>query len=293
MNTSCHAHYFPESVVKVNESSSPFLESEVSPHYSFYLPFEKNFDVEPPRQWMAAHWHRALYVIAFYLVTIFGIRAYMQSRAPFNLRKPLIVWNVLLAVFSIMGTCRMLPELIHVLKKFGFTYSVCNNSFVEAVKVTGFWCNMFSYSKVLELGDTLFIVLRKQPLIFLHWYHHISVLLLTWYGHKDHSAPARWFLGMNYFVHAFMYSYYALKAMRFKLPRFFSICITCLQITQMFVGIYIVTYAYIMKGKGQHCHFTDDNAILNLLMYASYFVLFVWYFYNAYISPPTKVKKVD
>ena len=34
----------------------------------------------------------------------------------------------------------------------------------------GYWTFMFALSKVPELGDTLFIVLRKQPLIFLHWY---------------------------------------------------------------------------------------------------------------------------
>ena len=42
-------------------------------------------------------------------------------------------------------------------------------SFIEKDRVSGFWTFMFVLSKVPELGDTIFIVLRKQPLIFLHW----------------------------------------------------------------------------------------------------------------------------
>jgi elongation of very long chain fatty acids protein 6 len=36
-------------------------------------------------------------------------------------------------------------------------------------------------SKVPETVDTLFIVLRRQELIFLHWYHHASVLIYCFY----------------------------------------------------------------------------------------------------------------
>ena len=42
-------------------------------------------------------------------------------------------------------------------------------SFIEKDRVAGYWTFMFVMSKVPELGDTIFIVLRKQPLIFLHW----------------------------------------------------------------------------------------------------------------------------
>ena len=44
-----------------------------------------------------------------------------------------------------------------------------HNIFSFQVKVSSFWSWLFTLSKIPELGDTLFIVLRKQQLIFLHW----------------------------------------------------------------------------------------------------------------------------
>ncbi|GFT62833.1 putative fatty acid elongation protein 3 [Nephila pilipes] len=270
-----------------------FSETEKSPKYSFYFSFEKNFDAKLHQRWVNDHWHQAFYIIALYLITIFGIRAYMQTRHPFCLQKPLIVWNVFLAAFSIIGTSRVFPELVHALKKHGFIYSVCNPDYVEIVRVSGFWSVMFSYSKALELGDTIFIVLRKKPFIFLHWYHHITTLLFTWYCHKDHTGPGRWYINMNYFVHSLMYSYYALKAMRFRVPRFLSICITFVQTIQMLLGFYIGYFAYITKRKEGNCRYPDDTALFGHFMFTSYFLLFIWYFYKAYISPPVKTKKED
>uniref|UniRef100_A0A1B0D5J0 Elongation of very long chain fatty acids protein n=1 Tax=Phlebotomus papatasi TaxID=29031 RepID=A0A1B0D5J0_PHLPP len=108
--------------------------------------------------------------------------------------------------------------------------------FIEQDKVSGFWTWLFVLSKLPELGDTIFIVLRKQPLIFLHWYHHITVLMYSWFSYTEYTASARWFIVMNYCVHSLMYSYYALRAMRFHPPRFISMLITTLQLTQMVIG---------------------------------------------------------
>ncbi|GFS32878.1 elongation of very long chain fatty acids protein 6 [Nephila pilipes] len=262
----------------------------VSPNYSFIFDFERNFDIHLNIQWMNKHYHYVFYYIGLYLLVIFGVQAFMKNRSRFEVRKLLAAWNILLATFSILGMSRTLPELVHVLTKFGFAYSVCNPSYMFE-KVTAFWGWMFCYSKIPELFDTLFIVLRKQPLIFLHWYHHITVLLFTWYANIYQVAAGRWYVAMNYFVHSWMYTYFALKSLRIKTPRIFALIITFLQILQMIFGFYITYFSYVTIHKGEPCNQKTNIAISGLLMYGSYFVLFARFFYYSYLSPPNKAKK--
>nr|KAG5691301.1 hypothetical protein BaRGS_014000 [Batillaria attramentaria]KAG5702774.1 hypothetical protein BaRGS_003648 [Batillaria attramentaria] len=152
---------------------------------------------------------------------------------------------------------------------------------------------LFTLSKVLELGDTVFIVLRKQPLIFLHWYHHITVLLYVWYSYTDHTAPGRWFMVMNYIVHSLMYTYYALRAMRFRFPKFISIVITTLQLMQMIIGVVINVLTYQAKARGEFCQQTYENLQYSSIMYFTYFVLFAHFFYTTYVieKPKDESKK--
>ncbi len=153
-------------------------------------------------------------------------------------------------------------------------------------RVGGFWNWMFTLSKVPELGDTVFIVLRKQPLIFLHWYHHVTVLLYAWYSYSDYIATARWFVCMNYLVHSAMYSYYALKALKFRVPRWIAMSITTAQLAQMVMGAAVNIWAYQVKQAGNECHVSYDNIKISLLMYTSYFVLFARFFRRAYVVNP-------
>lgn len=152
--------------------------------------------------------------------------------------------------------------------------------------VSGLWAWLFVVSKLPELGDTIFIVLRKQPLIFLHWYHHITVLMYSWFTYYDDSAFAIWFIVMNFFVHSAMYTYYAFRAMGYRPPTFVSMVITASQLIQMFVGCFVnyIAYSYLRAGGSQSCRVSLLNVILSSCMYFSYMVLFARFFYNAYIK---------
>ncbi|XP_043274094.1 elongation of very long chain fatty acids protein 6 [Venturia canescens] len=255
------------------------------PNYSYVFNFEEKFIHQDTRDWMTTNWTNGFYACGIYMILIFGGQYWMASRPRYELRGVLSIWNTMLAAFSIIGFTRTAPELIHVLRNYGLYHSVCIPSFIVHDRVSGFWTWMFVLSKLPELGDTLFIVLRKQPLIFLHWYHHITVLLYSWFSYTEYTASARWFVVMNYCVHSIMYSYYALRAMRYSPPKSISMVITMLQLTQMIVGCAINVWAFQYLSHGQkECGISRVNIKFSLTMYFSYFVLFARFFYNAYIS---------
>lgn len=263
----------------------------LSPNYSVIFQFERGFDHQEKRDWMAQNWWTAFYWIAGYMILIFSGQAHMSSRPAFSLRPALILWNAGLAVFSIVGTFRTLPEMMHVLQNFGFQHSVCSPSYVENSRVSGYWTWLFTLSKVPELGDTLFIVLRKQRLIFLHWYHHITVLLFTWYSYSEHISPGRWYICMNYLVHSFMYSYYFMRASGIRVPKQVAMGITVSQILQMVIGCFVTYYGYTLNQRGEYCQIPEATAKLALCMYGSYFLLFARFFVNSYFGPKIRTQK--
>jgi elongation of very long chain fatty acids protein 6 len=96
------------------------------PAYTTLFPFEYKFEPIPAVNWMQNNWHTAFYWIGAYLVLIFGGRMWMRSRERFVLKRPLFIWNLLLATFSIFGAYRMIPEHLYMLRQpDAFHQSVC------------------------------------------------------------------------------------------------------------------------------------------------------------------------
>ena len=283
-----------KSIIKKNANAT----SRTGYGYNLLLLDEEKFFnpkyVEEKRSYVDENWHLAIVLAAIYCVVIFALKAWMEKRPKYDLRLFLILWNVGLSLFSIAGAVRFWPEFVYSLQKYGFEYSICNLDYVNGV--TGFWTYLFIMSKIPELIDTIFIVLRKQELIFLHYYHHATVLMYGWFCYRIMPSTGRWFIAMNYLVHAVMYSYYALKAMRFYVPKQISLLITSMQLIQMVIGCYVNYMVWQIKKlrPTKQCLTTDANITWSFIMYFSYFLLFAKFFLDAYVfktkkwSTPTK-----
>lgn len=231
------------------------------------------------------YWPISFLIVALYVIAIFMIQKIMKERPPFQLRNCLILWNLFLAIFSFVGLFRFGQEFLYVLGKRSFQDSICLSFSPEGP--AAFWALCFALSKGAELIDTIFIVLRKRPLIFLHWYHHATVLVYTWHAAKELAPAGRWFIFMNYFVHSLMYTYYTITSVGFRPPKCISMIVTMLQTMQMLVGVFIALFIVHLKIKSTFgdaiiCQQSNENLLLSFVIYLSFAGLFINFFYSAY-----------
>jgi hypothetical protein len=149
---------------------------------------------------------------------------------------------------------------------------------------TGLWVGLFIYSKIPELIDTVFLVLQKKNVIFLHWFHHVTVLLYCWHSYHHMVSPGIWFVAMNYTVHSVMYAYYFFTGIGFKkTARSIAPWITAMQLSQMLMGATVTGTAAYYREKND-CFTDPANYKLGLAMYVSYAVLFGVLFNDLYCS---------
>ncbi|KAG5509405.1 hypothetical protein JKF63_06715 [Porcisia hertigi] len=158
--------------------------------------------------------------------------------------------------------------------------------------IPGLFCLAFMLSKIPEMLDTAFLVFQKKPVIFLHWYHHVTVMLYCWHAWVSPTGSGLWFVCMNYGVHSIMYLYYFVSACGYgKMVRPLAPLITFLQIAQMVIGSLIAVYVFYMNQFGGGCDCRSSNARLALMMYVSYFVLFSNFFRNRYLKKKPNVAR--
>ncbi|XP_016403635.1 elongation of very long chain fatty acids protein 4-like, partial [Sinocyclocheilus rhinocerous] len=138
----------------------------------------------------------------------------MKHKEPMNIKALLIVYN-----FAMVGLS------IYMFHEFFVTSWLANYSFLcQPVDYSpsplgmrmASVCWWFFFSKVIELSDTVFFILRKKnsQLTFLHVYHHGTMIFNWWAGVKFVAGGQSFFIGLlNTFVHIVMYSYYGLAAL--------------------------------------------------------------------------------
>jgi len=255
------------------------------------------FDATIWCNWAATNWQIPLVACAIYLSGVVGVERIMRHRPKLTLRVPIMGWNFLLSVFSVGGAVSCIPALLYGqengLLSRGFYASVCAHPSSYGCGRVGVFVLLFILSKLVELVDTLWLRLRKVPVIPLHWYHHATVLLYCWHSYSARIGTGLWYASMNYFVHSIMYFYFGVTQLGpggRKLAKRFSMLITLLQLSQMVMGIVITVAAVVYHSRGETCYVSLANSALGLGMYTSYFVLFAVLFKQNYFEKPREKK---
>jgi len=257
-------------------------------------PFEREFKPHAVIEFARNHYVIPVTCVVFYLLFCYFGTKFMESRKPFGLKYPLAIWNAFLCTFSFIGMWRTVPYLLGMLLTTSYQNTVCA---VDAIDgwgsgPSGMWVTLFVLSKIPELIDSVFIIIRKRPLIFLHWYHHITVLLFCWNAYATLASSGLYFVAMNYTVHALMYGYYCLQTLHMVPKSFPAILITMAQIAQMFVGTFVCASCWYYMLAGRECSNEMSNLTAGGLMYGSYLYLFVDFAVGRYAKPSKGVKKV-
>ena len=200
--------------------------------------------------------------------------------------QPLVIaWNFGLSFFSIGGLIYCVPHLLFNdrsgLITTGFYPSVCSHASAYGFGDVGFWVFLFIYSKLAELIDTLFLLLRKSPVILLHWYHHVTVLLYCWHSYSVRIGTGLWFASMNHGPRDHVL-YFGLTQCGEKGGSLRRVCDAhhVVAALQMVVGIVVTVASAVYHASGVTCYVSLVNSCLGLIMYASYFVLFLQLFLN-------------
>merc|ERR1719174_3316161 len=233
--------------------------------------------------------------VAYYPV-IFGIQHYLKDAEPFDLGGAstkcavnwIFWWETALAVFSIIGAYYVLPSALQpFLDGKSWVQAICGRADALDDPSSGYWAFIFAVSKLVEFGDTLFVVLRKKKLIFLQHYHHLATMMYTWaccfFVKASHNSNNIYFCAMNYCVHSVMYTWYAATRTGWRSPKSLMMFVTLLQMLQMVGGL-----SLILTSAQNGC--PDPMVNYGLFMYFSYLALFAQIFYSNYVVKKSKKK---
>ncbi len=152
--------------------------------------------------------------IALYLGLIFGLQAWMKNRTAFGkegwFKQIFLLHNILLTLGSGLLLGCMLEEILPVIRERGLFYSICGAGAWTMRMETFYIVNYFF--KYWELVDTVFLVLKKKKLEFLHVYHHSATAALCYSQLQGHTSVSWVVICLNLAVHVVSLSSHSLAS---------------------------------------------------------------------------------
>ncbi|XP_038156372.1 ELOVL fatty acid elongase 8a [Cyprinodon tularosa] len=224
-----------------------------------------------------------------YLIIIWVGPKLMANRQPVNLKPVLIVYNFAMVCLSVymfyeFTASSWLARYSLLCQPVDYTNSPLA---LRMARV----CWWFYFSKVIELSDTIFFILRKKniQLTFLHVYHHATMIFNWWAGVKYVAGGQSFLIGLiNSLVHIVMYLYYGLAALGPHMKKYlwWKQYLTSLQLLQFLIVTMHTTYNLLAD-----CDFPDSMNAVVLAYSLSLIALFSNFYYQNYLTKKTKKDK--
>ncbi|XP_066996676.1 very long chain fatty acid elongase 7 isoform X2 [Anabrus simplex] len=207
------------------------------------------------KEWllMASPWPVVTLIILYlYVVLHLGPRI-MDGRQPYSFRKTIIALNML---------------------------QVLLNGWVVKEVARAIW--VYLLLKVLDLSDTLLMVLRKKynQMTFLHIFHHATTLALAWCIVKYGAGGLASFgVTLNSLIHVIMYAYYLLAALGPRLQPYlwWKKYLTSFQIVQL---CSVAFYNFFALYTG--CNYPKPLMVVFIPLISVNLVAFYHFYRNSY-----------
>ncbi|XP_029380539.1 ELOVL fatty acid elongase 8a [Echeneis naucrates] len=221
-----------------------------------------------------------------YLAIIWAGPKLMAKRQPVNLKAVLIGYNFAMVCLSAYMFYEFTASSW--LSRYSLLCQPVDYSGSPLAMRMARVCWWFYFSKVIELSDTIFFILRKKnnQLTFLHVYHHATMIFNWWAGVKYVAGGQSFLIGLiNSLVHVVMYLYYGLAALGPSMAKYlwWKRYLTSLQLLQFFMVTIHTTYNLFAD-----CDFPDSMNIVVLAYSLSLIALFSNFYYRSYIAKRTK-----
>ncbi|KAI8977882.1 GNS1/SUR4 family-domain-containing protein [Pilobolus umbonatus] len=231
-----------------------------------------------------------------YFIVIFGGRFLMTNMPAFRLQIPFMIHNALLTLASGILLVLMIEQIFPIVYHHGILSGVCaQETWTQPLELLYYLNYLVKY---WELVDTVFLVLKKKKLEFLHYFHHSMTMVLC-YTQLNGKTSVSWVpITLNLTVHVFMYYYYFRTAAGAKI--WWKKYLTTLQITQFIIDLFVIyfcTYTYFSYTYWPHlpnmgnCSGTETSAIFGCALLSSYLVLFINFYRITYKAKQAAVLK--
>eukprot|EP01060_Flectonema_neradi_P031074 TRINITY_DN462_c1_g4_i2.p1 TRINITY_DN462_c1_g4~~TRINITY_DN462_c1_g4_i2.p1 ORF type:complete len:286 (+),score=60.27 TRINITY_DN462_c1_g4_i2:57-860(+) len=217
-------------------------------------------------------WDVLIAIPVVYLLLLWVLKMFMKNRpAMTNLKKPMLVYNWVQVMCSGVMTYQ-LSKLITLPNLF-----CLGHDFTAHAEL---WVFAHFLSKILDMFDTIFIVLRKndKQFTFLHVYHHATIGVIWGWLLQNGYGGGTGFYGawINSFVHTVMYFHYGWVALGFQNP--YKKYVTTLQISQFYSCLLHAVFVCLWDTE----HFPMRICSLQLMYHCTMIALFTGFFKDTY-----------